>query len=234
MMKRLAIAMLVAIALVGCGRESEQVDTSATQAEDDVKTLTIAWHKVTEDDGTVCDLSTRTQQVVEQAAKDLRRTLAPNGIDVAVETITPAKVEGSQCLCNRVLVQGRFVDEWLGADVVKAPCSGCADRGACPKSAESGSACAGQTAMAYQGNTYEIVPANLLMMAGLIAAADMSGQVVSYGACPGKTAPCAGTCQHDPGTCQGNCARTAASQVETPACPNAAQCQGKPCPLSGN
>ena len=79
-MKKLTILLLIAIALVGCGRESERIDTEATQAKDDVQTLTIAWHKVSEADGSICDLSTATQQTVEQASEELRQALAVNGL----------------------------------------------------------------------------------------------------------------------------------------------------------
>ena len=192
-MKKLTILLLIAIALVGCGRESERIDTEATQAKDDVQTLTIAWHKVSEADGSICDLSIATQQTVDEAAGKLSQALATDGVDIVVKTLTPEKVEGGDCLCNRVLIQGRFVDEWLGAEMVKTACSGCPNQAGCPKSAGSGGACGGQYAMIHQDKTYSIVPANLIVMAGLIAAADLTGEQITYGGCPGAGA-CKGEC----------------------------------------
>lgn len=211
-MKKLTLLLLImTIALVGCGRESEQIDADATQTGDSARTLTIAWHKVSEDDGSICELSTATHKSVEQAFKELSQTLAPNGMKVAVETLSPEKVEGSECLCNRVLIQGRFVDEWLGADLVKTACSGCPNQAGCAKSAGSGGGCGGQYAMIHQGKTYSIVPANLIVMAGIIAAADLTGEEITYSGCPGHGA-CKGECicancgsSWTCGKCEGEC-----------------------------
>ncbi len=227
-MKKLTILLLIAIALVGCGRESEQIDADATRAQDDVRTLTIAWHKVTEDDGSICDLSTFTQQTVEQASEELSQALAPAGVDIVVKTLTPEKVEGGDCLCNRVLIQGRYVDEWLGAEMVKTACSGCPNQAGCPKTGGSGSACGGQYALIHQDETYNIVPANLIVMAGLIAAADLTGEQITYSGCPGAGA-CKGECIC--GNCESGCRYQATGAECSPDCPGmatgcTAACQG--------
>jgi hypothetical protein len=227
-MKKLAFLLIVGIALVGCGRESEQMDADATRAGEDVPTLTIAWHKVSDADGSICDLSTATEQSIEQASLELTRTLAPHGVKVEVKTLTPEKVEGSTCLCNRVLIQGRYIDEWLDAEVVKAPCSGCPNQSGC---AGSGSACAGQTAMVHQGITYNIVPANLIVMAGMVAAADLTGEPISYNGCPGAGA-CNGDCTC--GRCAGGCVEQVAGADCDPDCPGVAvgctpACEGSRC-----
>ncbi len=226
-MKNLAILLIIAVALVGCGKESEQIDTNAAQAKDDVRTLTIAWHKVSDDDGSICDLSTATQQTVDQASEELRRALAPNGIEVVVETLVPEKAEGGDCLCNRVLIQGRFVDEWLGADLVKTSCSGCPNQKGCAETAESGG-CGGQYNMIHQGKTYGIVPADLIVMAGLVAAADLTGEQITYGGCPGAGV-CKGECTC--GKCEAGCTCQAAGAGCSPDCPGmttgcTAACQG--------
>jgi len=131
-MKKLAILLILVVAIFGCGKESEQIDADTIQAKDEAQTLTIAWHKVIEDDGSICHLSASTQQSVEQASEELRKALATKGVEIVVETLTPEKVEGGDCMCNRVLIQGRFVDDWLGADLVKTSCSGCPSRAGCP------------------------------------------------------------------------------------------------------
>jgi hypothetical protein len=211
-MKRLAILMLVAIVLVGCGRETEKIDMEATGAKDVAQVIKLAWHKVTQDDGTICPLSTDTQAQVELAAEELRSTLAPNGVDVVVETLTPEKVEGQECLCNRVLVQGRFVDEWLGAEIARTPCSGCPNQAGCATGSGSGRACGGQTALIYQGRAHDIVPANLIVMAGMIAAADLTGETITYGGCPGN---CAGPADCKCGRCQTGCRLGTVNAVAT-------------------
>jgi hypothetical protein len=260
-MKKLAVLMIIAVVLAGCGNQSEQTDVEATGAGDAPEVLTIAWHKVEEDDGTICDLSAATQQSVVQASEELRQALAPNGVDIVVETLTPEKVEGAECLCNRVLIQGRFADEWLGAELARTSCSGCPNRGGCPKTAASGDQCGGQTAVVYQGKTYEILPANLVMMAGLIAAADMTGEPISYNRCPGQevckgectcgrcengckstavcNVPCAAeagtgaiSCEGYGGSCKADCAPAATAEADGKDCPAASKCKG--CKGAGN
>lgn len=217
-MKKLIILLVIAIALVGCGRESEQIDADSTQVEEKVQSLTIAWHKVSGDDGGICELSTATQLTVDQASQELRRMLADEGIEIAVRTLTPEKVEGGECLCNRVLIQGRFVDEWLGAKLVKTACSGCPNQKACAKSAGSGSSCGGQYAMIHGGKTYTVLPADIIVAAGMIAAADLTGEPIAYGGCPGAGA-CKGECTC--GKCAGGCVNQAAAAC-TPECPGMA------------
>jgi hypothetical protein len=163
------------------------------QAGDDIQTLTLAWHKVSEDDGSICELSVATERMVEQASEELRQALASNNVRIAVETLTPEKVAGAECLCNRVLVQGRYVDEWLGAELVKTECSGCPNQARCGKTAET-DGCGGQYAMIHQGKTYSVVPANLITMAGMVAAAELTGEEIAYGGHPCGGCKC-GKCQ---------------------------------------
>jgi hypothetical protein len=242
-MKKLSVLVLLvlAVALLGCGRETEQIDSDMTNPGDDTRTLTLAWHKVSEDDGSICELSAATQRMVEQAREELSRILAPANVKVAVETLTPEKVDGAECLCNRILVQGRFVDEWLGAEMVKTGCSGCPNQAGCPNGAGS-DGCGGQYAMVHQGRTYSIVPANLITMAGMIAAADLTGETIGYAASSvgiGGNCPC-GRCRDGckGGDCGQDCihhvagapANEPAPAAERSGCPRAASCRNAGCP----
>jgi hypothetical protein len=226
-MKRLAILIVIAIALVGCGRESEQVDTKSLETADQSKALTMAWHKGTDESGNICDLSVATAEAVGQASGELRQALAEHGIDVVVEegTFSSAYTEEDGCLCNRVWIEGRTLDEWLGAKVVKMSCAGCPGLASgCTRAAASGG-CSGRTSLVYGGKTYEVVPANLIVMAGLVAAADLAGEPIAYSGCPG-----AGKGECTCGQCAGGCS----AQAKTTGCPRAAQCTGKTCPASDN
>jgi hypothetical protein len=218
--KKLAVVMIIAIALVGCARESSEVEAQATELKEAAKTLTVAWHKVAEEDGSICELSTATQARVERAVRELRMALAPNGVEIVVETLIPEPVEGGECLCNRVLVQGRFVDEWLSAEVAKASCYGCPDRAGCPKSADAGNRCGGQTTVMYQGKTYEVLPASLIAMAGLIAAADLTGETVTYSGCPGEV------CDKCLGPCVGHHSEASAASSTKATCTARGKCGG--------
>ena len=236
-MKKLIILLTIAIALAGCGREAEQIDADAAQSEVNSRILTLAWHKVTEDDGSVCELSIASGQMVDQASEELGRALAPNNIEVEIETLTPEKVEGGVCLCNRVLVQGRFVDEWLGADLVKTECSGCPNQTRCSKTAES-DGCGGQYAMIHQGGTYSVVPANLITMAGIIAAADLTGEEIAYSGHTkdfGVNCTC-GKCEDGRkcGECDHGCKHHTAGVECSPDCPGMTAGAKPPCQAGGD
>jgi hypothetical protein len=235
-MKKLTILLIIAFALVGCGKESEQIDTEATGADHDAEVLTLAWHKVSEDDGSVCELSVATERMVDQASKELSRILAPSNVEVAVKTLTPEKVEGAECICNRVLVQDRYVDEWLGADLVKTECSGCPNQAACPNSAES-DGCGGQYAVVYQGKTYSIVPADLIAMAGMLAAAELTGEEIAYaGHTGGSKVNCTcGKCEDGSkcADCKHRCEHHTAGHECSPDCPGMATGATPPCHAGG-
>jgi hypothetical protein len=247
-MKKLTLILILTVALVGCGRETEQIEVDATQIGEDVRTLTLAWNKVSEDDGSICDLSTSTYESVKEAHAELSKALAPHGVEVAVKTLTPERVEGGLCQCNRVLIQDRFVDEWLGAELVKTSCSGCPNSEACAKTAGSGVTCGGQTAMLHQGKSYDIIPANLIVMAGMVAAADLTGEEIAYsgcacaGACEGKCtcgkcgevcrvdcvcSSCKGDCKC--GKCADGCVHHTAGAECSPDCPGVAAGSTAPC-----
>jgi hypothetical protein len=233
-MNKLAILVIAIVALAGCGRETGEIESKAPQAQPEAKVLTVAWHKILDEDGSVCDLSVDTEAVVKQACDELRRVLAPDGVDVVVKTLSPAKEDGADCLCNRVLIQGRYVDEWLGAEVTKASCSGCPNQAGCTEGTAPTVTCAGKTHMTYRGKTYEIIPSNFIVMAGMIAAADLTGEKISYEACPGVDV-CQGECIC--GRCEAGCvaeAAQAAAATDKAACPYAARCTGNACTASGD
>jgi len=235
-MKKLTILLIIAIALAGCGRESEQIDGDAAQSEGVSRGLTVSWHKVTEADGSVCDLSIATRQMVDQASEELSRALAPDNVEVEVETLTPEKVEGGVCLCNRVLVQGRFVDEWLGAELVKTECSGCPNQTRCPKTAES-DGCGGQYEIVHQGATYKILPADLIVTAGMIAASDLTGETIAYrghAGCPkGNCKGCDSRNGCKCGNCEEGCKHRTAEVECSPDCPGMTAGATPPCQAGG-
>jgi hypothetical protein len=130
------------------------------------------------------------------------------------------------------LVQGRFVDEWLGAEIARTPCSGCPNQAGCATGSGSGRACGGQTALIYQGRAHDIVPANLIVMAGMIAAADLTGETITYGGCPGN---CAGPADCKCGRCQTGCRLGTVNAVATgcEGCPNAVKAACPSCDAHG-
>ena len=231
-MKKFIVILTIAIAIAGCGRESEQMEADAARPENTSQTISLAWHKVNGEDGSVCELSLATQQMVDQASVELSQALAANNIEVAVQTLTPEKVEGGECLCNRVLVQDRFVDEWLGARLVKTACSGCPNQAKCAETAEP-DGCGGQYEIIYQGENHRIVPSDLIVTAGIIAAADLTGEKIAYAASEGgsKVNCTCGKCEDGSkcADCEHRCEHHVAGAECSPDCPGAAAGATPPC-----
>ncbi len=89
----------------------------------------------------------------------------PLGIEPVLETreIDEATFKANPSESNRVWIAGKPMEEWVGASVGSSPCcSVCGDE-----------AC---RTVDVDGATYEVVPVELLVKAGLIAALTMNAQ----------------------------------------------------------
>ncbi|MGD8628767.1 MAG: DUF2703 domain-containing protein, partial [bacterium] len=129
----------------------------------------------------------------------LARELEDHGIEVvlAKTDFSPEECQEYPERANRILVGGYGVDYWLGAEVGKSPCEGfckqtLGDNGSCQN-------------LIYEGKTYEVIPAELIVKAGLAAAAHPS-TFVTAGNCSG--CPSSGRCPSSikaAASCKGNC-----------------------------
>ena len=140
--------------------------------------LTIKWQRLVEG-GKTCPRCGDTGEEVRKASASLGQALAPLGIEVALEEveISGAEFKRQPLESNRVLVNGRPLEEWLGAETGQSPCCDVCGPHEC------------RTVMA-DGHSYETVPADLIVRAGLLAAAGLTGK--------GKDQPCCGSAQVPP------------------------------------
>jgi len=155
-----------------------------TPGINNMKMLKIEWDRLLAD-GQTCPRCVATEKEVEKASHSLEQSLAPLGIKVVLEKheLTPGAFQQNPSQSNRILLNGLALEEWLGLKVGQSPCcSVCGD-------AECRTLEAGR-------QVYETIPADLIIQAGLQAAA----KLVS----PKADAPCY---QKDP-----------AVKAPTPAC----------------
>ena len=150
---KIAGALVLAAILVGC--ISTPVGPKAA--------ITVRWQRLVTEAGETCDRCQNTQEEVGLATDRLRRCLRPLNIEVALEE-TPMTAEACArdiSQSNRVFVDDRSLEDWLGAEVGRSRC---------------GSRCAqlGQDVhcrtVVVDGQTYEVIPAGLIVRAGLLAA----------------------------------------------------------------
>ncbi len=133
--------------------------------------LIISWHGLVEH-GSTCPRCGDTGKEVRIAARTLTPALAPLGITVVLEqgALSMEEFERTPLESNRILVQGRPLEEWVGAETGQSPCCDVCGPNDC-------------RTVSVDGTSYETVPADLVVRAGLIAAASMiSGAPAGTGA----------------------------------------------------
>ncbi|SNR98361.1 protein of unknown function [Humidesulfovibrio mexicanus] len=120
--------------------------------------LEIVWQRLTVGGGT-CERCGDTGRSVREAAAELDRQLAPRGIAVRLEekAVAPFAVAES----NRVFLNGRALEDILGAEVLM---------NGCPSCGELLGAATDCRALRLEGRVYEALPAEFIVRAGLAEA----------------------------------------------------------------
>lgn len=129
-----------------------------------MKTLPIVWQRLVFG-GETCPRCAGTGDEVERAYQQLRQQLIPLGIEPVLETreIDEATFKANPSESNRVWIAGKPVEEWVSATVGSSQCCSVCGDSEC-RTVEVG------------GTSYEVVPEELLVKAGLIAALAMNAQ----------------------------------------------------------
>lgn len=127
-----------------------------------MKTLTIRWQRLVAG-GATCPRCGGTGEEVRKAAGVLGRALEPLGIEVVLDEaeISLQDFEREPLESNRILIGGRPIEEWLGATASQSPCCDVCGPNEC-------------RTVTVDGLTHEIVPAALIIRAGLLAAAALT------------------------------------------------------------
>lgn len=151
--------------------------------------LAIRWQRLVDDAGKTCDRCAGTQEELGKAMEALRRSLSPLGIGVTLEEkcLTPDECVNDIMESNRIWVADRPLEDWLGAEVGKTVCGMCC--------AQLGETVECRTT-SIGGQTYETIPAQLIVKAGLQAASRMV-LIPPPDACCGKS----GSSDEHGGTC---------------------------------
>ncbi len=179
-MKR-SIGLLICLGLlVGCTPPADN-----TIGGKKMKTLQIRWQRLVDEQGQTCDRCGATAAAVEDAIQKLKRSLKDLGIDVVLEkkALCPSTFVKDPLQSNRIWIAGKPLEEWLSATSGQSKCcSTCGD-----------SECRTVTV---DGKTYEAIPAELIVKAGLLAGAQLL-----HGEPHGACCPTADSPQESPGAC---------------------------------
>ena len=123
-----------------------------------MKPIKIVWQRLVDDQGQTCDRCGGTEQELDKAVRFLQKSLAPGGVRFIVEKKGLAAGEFAQdpSQSNRIWVDGRLLENWVGAEVGQSPCCGPCQGAEC-------------RTLEVDGARHETVPAELIIKAGLLA-----------------------------------------------------------------
>jgi hypothetical protein len=125
-----------------------------------MKTLLIEWQRLLDEQKQTCPRCGTTEQEVEQAVQELSRMLEPSSIEINLvkKTIDPQSFKKDVLQSNKILIAGKALEEWLGARTGQSKCCETCGDAEC-------------RTVEYAGDTHEAIPAELVVRAGLTAAA---------------------------------------------------------------
>lgn len=131
-----------------------------------MKILKIKWQRLVYSKDKTCRRCETTGNEVRNAVEKLKISLKPLGIKVVLEekalSIDTCTKDISQS--NRIWIAKRPLEEWLGAEAGKSLCSTC-----CGELGENVEC----RTMEIGGKIYEAIPEDLVLQAGLLAAAEI-------------------------------------------------------------
>lgn len=125
------------------------------------KILTIKWQRLLYD-GQTCPRCGSTGDEVGKAVTTLRQALTPLGIVVVLEKgeLSVAEFKQDPLRSNEIWIGGRLLEDWLGAQTGQSACCDVCGPNDC-------------RTVNVAGESHEVVPAELIVRAGLLAAAQL-------------------------------------------------------------
>lgn len=124
--------------------------------------MQIRWQRLVDESGRTCDRCGETGKNVGEAFQLLKRSLAPFGIEVELQTIAIDKVTFSEnpIESNRIWIGDKSLEHLLGAKVGQSRCCSVCGESEC-------------RTVTVDGETHEGITSSLIVRAGLTAAAEM-------------------------------------------------------------
>ncbi len=163
------LALLISVALLaGCAASAKE-----PIGGNEMKTLQIRWQRLVDEKGRTCDRCGTTEAAVEEAVAKLKDSLRGLGIDVVLEksAISPKEFSKDTLASNRIWIDGRPIEEWLQASAGQSKCCSTCGESDC-------------RTITVAGKTYEAVPAEFIVRAGLLAGAQLVSATPGGPCCP--------------------------------------------------
>ncbi len=131
-----------------------------------MKTIKIVWQRLVDEQGATCDRCGGTEQELDKAVRFLQKTLAPAGLHFSLEkkALEKQEVASDPSQSNRIWIDGRPLEKWLGAEVGKSQCCGPCEGLEC-------------RTLETEGTSHETIPAELIIKGGLLAVQHLVNQI---------------------------------------------------------
>ena len=125
-----------------------------------MQTLVIVWQRLLSLQGQTCDRCAATELALQQAVETLQQVLAPLQIQVELhrQAMTLEQFNQDPQASNRIWIADKPLEEWLGAGTGSSPCCSVCGDAQC-RTLECGN------------QSYDAIPPQLIIKAGLLAAA---------------------------------------------------------------
>lgn len=174
-MKWSYVMLCTAVLLAGCGPSLSRFSERTGSMN-----LPIRWQRLVGEEGGTCDRCGGTQRELRHAYESLKASLRPLGINVVLveQALTAQECAEDISRSNRIWIGDRLLEEWLGAQVGRSHCASCCS--------ELGEDVECRT-VTVDGNTYEVVPAELIVKAGLLAASEVLAAQSPGPCCPSSS-----------------------------------------------
>ncbi len=123
-----------------------------------MKTLKIFWQRLVDEHEQTCERCGTTEMAVEEAVQKLKRSLRELDIDVVLEkkALSRATFLADPLESNRILIAEEPIEKWLSATSGQSQCCDVCGDSDC-------------RTVTVDGKTYEAIPAELIVKAGLLA-----------------------------------------------------------------
>lgn len=127
-----------------------------------MKKLTILWQRLIDDTGRTCPRCGETGGIIETSIEKLKKSFVEIGIDVQFikKSVNFTQFSIDSLQSNRILINKKTLEEWIGASVGKSKCCDVCGDSDC-------------RTLTFGHNTFETVPEALIIKASLLAAAEL-------------------------------------------------------------
>ncbi|MCS7133081.1 MAG: DUF2703 domain-containing protein [Aigarchaeota archaeon] len=134
-----------------------------------MKTLRVRWKRLVHNNQT-CPRCESTGEELEKAISILKEITAPLGIQVVLEKdeLPIEAFHENPLESNRIWINGRGIEEWLGGKVGSSPCCDVCGPHNC-------------RTIQVDGKTYETITSDIIVKAGIIAALSLTSKSCCVG-----------------------------------------------------